>query len=448
MTALAQIDPVRVPAARKGASSRSSARSLIMLGLLVIGITFLGFGTWSAFAPIASGAHAPGVVIVETRRKTVQHLEGGIIQEILVRDGDWVEEGRSLIRLDPTQPQATYEILRGRMDEELALESRLIAERDELEAIKFPDSLALRERSEAVIRLMADQSAVFNARRNEIVSQIDILEQRIGQLAEQINGMKAEQVSNRKQTRLINEELTSIRSLAEKGYASLSRVRALERTAAELEGDYAARVSDMARTQVAIGETRLEILQAKQTFRRGVLDELNAVRARIAEIAQQLNRARDVLARTEIRAPTSGYVVGMNIHTVGGVISPGTPILDLVPAGDKLIIEAQVRTIDIDRIYPGLEADVRFSGLPHRSTPLLKGAVRTVSADAITNAETGMSHYNIQVEIPDDELKKLVGVTLRPGMPAEVLVNTGERTALDYFISPWSQLFESALRER
>ncbi|MBW7850420.1 MAG: HlyD family type I secretion periplasmic adaptor subunit [Rhodospirillales bacterium] len=421
-------------------------RPILLHGLLVVAITFGGFGLWSAITPLARGAHVVGKVVVDTNRKTVQHLEGGIVKEILVREGSRVEAGDVLVRLDTTQALANRDILRQRLVRERILEARLAAERDGASAVVLPEELRDAVERPEVRAAFADQQALFAARRKEFESEITILSERVTQLRHQIRGMQAEQVANREQFRLINEELDGLRELADKGFASTNRVRAMEREAARLEGDHASRVAEIARAEVAVGEAQLQVVQTRQQFVRGVLDELRQVRGQIGELEEQLRATEDVLTRTVIRAPLSGQVVGLAVHTIGGVIDRGQVVLHIVPEDERLIVEAQVRPLDADVVHPGLHAEIRFMGLPRKSSPLLKGEVSTISQDTLNDPQTG-DYYLARIEVADDELARLGDVTVVPGMPVEVLIAAGERTPLDYLVSPWLDLFERAMRE-
>ncbi len=422
-------------------------RPVIIAGFVVIAVTFGGFGIWAGLAPLARGAYAPGTLAVEGKRKTVQHLEGGIVREILVQEGDKVEKDQPLIRLDRTQIEAQHGLFSARRDQELALVARLTAERDGAAEIEFPEELMRWSTVPRVASTIQDQKSLFAARRRELVSQVEILEQRVVQLRRQIDGLQAEQKANREQVALIADELAGVRALHAKGYAPLTRVRALERSASALEGDFGSRTAQIAQAEVRIGETRMEIVQSEQRFRRAVLDELRDARARFNDLGEQVLAARDTLDRIEIRAPLAGQVVGLAVHTIGGVVSPREKILDIVPTGDRLIVEARVSLIDAELVHPGLSARIRFPGLPRRTAPLIHGEVKTVSADAIRDPQSPISYYLARIAVSEQEFDKLQDATLAPGMPADVLIETGTRTVLGYLAAPWADLFEKAMRE-
>ncbi len=430
-----------------GHRSSSDPRPTILAGILVMALTVFGFGLWSATTPLARGAHVTGKVVSDSNRKTIQHLEGGIVQEILVSEGQRVEAGQVLIRLEPTRALTTREVLFARQVHERLLEARLMAELSGDAELRLPPDLETHWDDPRVVRELTDQQALMEARRNEMEGQVGILQDRVRQLQHQIQGFKGSQTANREEHRLTQDEIERLGPLHRRGYVPLDRLRALERAAAELEGEYASMTAEIARTEVAVGEARLEIIQARQSFRRQLLDELGQVRNTLSEIDEQLAAANDVLARTEIRAPQAGQVVGLGVHTAGGVVRPGQPVLDIVPEGDRLIVEAQLQPLDADVVYPGLPAEIRFSSLPRRTAPRLKGIVETMSTDTLHDPANGRSYYLLRVAVPEEEMAILGDVTIMPGMPAEVLIKAGERTLADYLISPWRDLFEKAMRE-
>jgi HlyD family type I secretion membrane fusion protein len=423
-------------------------RRLKIAGLVTIAIFFGGFGTWTATASISSAAVAPGVVVVQSNRKTVQHLEGGIVKEILVRDGDRVKAGQVLIRLEDTQARSNLDLLRGRYWAAKSLEARLIAERDGTDAITFPPELLAADSDSVAHIMMATQRNVFDARRGAMQGQIDILHKQIQEQHAQIEGLDAQQRSEGRQIGLFQGELDSAQSLYAKGLERKSRLLALERAGADIEGRRAGHLSDIARIHQGIAEAELKILDLKNQQLSEVLKDLRDVQSDLSETDERLQAAEDVAARTEIKAQIDGIVVGMQVHTIGGVIAPGGTVLDLVPAGEKLVVEAQVRTEDIESVHAGLRAEVRLTGSNPRDVPLLDGTVIYVSADRLTDQQTHMPYYKANIEVDAEALARNSEINLYPGMPAEVMIVTGKRTPLEYFMHPITFGLDRALRER
>jgi HlyD family type I secretion membrane fusion protein len=421
----------------------------VLSGLLILLVFCLGFGGWAALAPLSSAAIAPGFVRVESNRKTVQHFEGGIIEKLRVQDGDIVQSGQVLVRLDRTQAAARHDALLHQYQSLRAAEARLVAERDDQASIAFSDELESRRGEPRVAEILAGQESIFETRRRSYQGQIEILRQRIEQLRSEIAGLKAQVSSEDRQLALIAEETADVGSLVGKGLERKSRLLALRRQAALLEGSRGEHIAEIARAQQAIGETRLQMLNLADRLAAEVAEELKEVQAELATIEEGLRAAEDVLRRREIRAPIAGAVMDLQFFTDGGVIAPGVPILDIVPESDRLIIEAQVSPLDIDSVEPGLPAQVRLIAFKQRRTPTLDGRVVQVSADSLSDeeAETATTFYKADIEIDPAELARLDGDSLYPGMPAEVLIRTGERTLAAYLLTPALDSFARAFRE-
>ena len=407
---------------------------------------FGGFGTWAALAPLDSAVVAPGTVAVYSNRKTVQHLEGGIVAEIAVRDGDRVAEGDLLIRLDATRADASLALIEGRLDELVAAEARLVAERDGLGALAFPQALLARAGDPALSPILAGQTGLFAARRTSKEGEIAILRRRIASSEDEIDGLQAQRRSRVRQVAIIDEELVGLRALFEKGYTPRTRILALEREREELQGEQGELTAGIARAGNEIAEAELQIVQLDKRFREEVLEELRQVQAEIHELSERRIAAADERRRTDIRAPRAGIVVGLDVFTPGGVISPGQPILHLVPSDDEHIVEAQLRPEDIDRVVAGQPATVRFPAFNARTTPELQASVLTVSADRLIDEITGAPYYQAKVRIPESELARLGGQALISGMPAETFIAAGERTALTYLLKPFLDALTRATR--
>jgi len=425
-----------------------SARGTIIAGMSILAVFFGGFGTWAALAPLDSAVIALGVVKVEGNRKTVKHLDGGIVKELLVKEGDRVEKGQVLIRLDETDARARIDIFSGQYDSLKALESRLLAERDGLDTIRFPDFLLDRAGDDNVFEMLAGQINVFETRRASLAGQIAVLQQRIAQLRTQIGGFQAQKRSQERQLELIREELAGTRELHEKGYAPKTRVLALERKAASIEGESGELIADIARTRQAIGEAKLQIAQLQKERLAEATTELRDVQTRLGEVEPRLGWAKEMLSRTELAAPEAGYVLGLTAFTVGGVIAPGERVLDIVPADNTLIIEARIQPSDIDDVYAGMPAEVQLTAYKRRVVPTVDGVLTWVSADRLTDDRSGEAYYVAYVEIDPESLAEVGEIRLYPGMPAQVMIATGARTAFDYLIGPLTSSFDRAFREQ
>lgn len=426
----------------------SNPRAWIVTGMMIIAVAFGGFGTWAALASLDSAAIAPGVVVVETDRKSVQHLEGGLVKEILVRDGDRVEKNDVLIRLEDTNARAVHGIVRGELDAALAEESRLIAERDDLDDIVFPRELLERAQVAKVGKAVQGQRHLFAARRSSLDGQVAILEKSIAQFRDEIGGLKSEQVAREQQLAILDDELRGLRRLLKQGNVPRNEVLAYERKLAELSGEKGRFMADVARAEQGIGEARLRIGQLRKTAREEVVAELRQVQERIFGLEERLIAARDVLSRTEIRAPAKGIVMGLQAHTTGGVIAPGREILQVVPVGDRLIIEAHVDPIDIDDVAVGQQATVRLTAFKLRSTPIIVGTLISLSADRLIDEQSAAPYYLARIEVSKEELDGLGNLRLQPGMPVEALVKTGTRTALGYMLSPLTENIGLAFRQK
>ena len=437
------------PAARKtaGAVRRSmGVRRIMLFGAVVIALFFGSFGLWAVYAPLESAAIAQGVLSVSGKRKTVQHLEGGIVSDILVEEGGTVTAGQPLILLDDTQARASLSLLEGQYRSATALKSRLEAERDDLPQVRYPEWLreAVREDADD---FTATQDRIFEARARSLGNRTAIYRQRIAQLHEEATGLGEEIRAQERQIELLEEEIGGIEKLIAKGFEGKSRLLALQRRKAEVEGRIAQNRARIARVEQRVGETRLTIGELGNARLTEVVAELREVEARRSDLRERIAAARNVFSRTRITAPVAGTVVDLRVFTRGGVIREGDPLMDIVPAGEKLVIEAQIEPMDIDTVYPDLPAQVRLTAFSHLTTPMLSGTVLQVSADRFTDPRTGAAWYEARIAL-DQEQPELANLKLQPGMPAEVMIVTGKRTALDYLLKPIVASFGRALREQ
>ena len=419
----------------------------VKVGLGILSLFFGGLVLWGLLAPLSSAAVAPGVVIVDSNRKTVQHLEGGIIRAIQVDNGDTVRAGQVLVRLDDAQAAAGFNQIRGRLDALEALEARLVAERDGLGGIAFPEHLLARRGDPQVAEILSGQQTIFEQRRRTLAGQTDILNQRVVQLEKEIDSRRAQIAAAKRQSLLISEEIAGVNDLVEKGLERRSRLLALQRQQASLEGQRGEQLGLVARAEQQIGEAELQIISQKNAQMNAVVGELRDIQTQLGDMAERAAAARDVLERREIVSPINGTVVDMKFFTAGGVIGPGEPIMDIVPENDELVIEAQVQPIDIDVVQTGLKAQVTLTAFKQRTTPTLDGRVSYVSADSLTDPRTGLPYFSTRIEIPADEMERLGGLELNPGMPAQVMIVTGERTAFQYLFDPLRESMQRAFRE-
>lgn len=423
-------------------------RPIRRLGYLIVILVFVFFGGWSLLAPLGSAALAPGSVTVEGYRKTVQHLEGGIVKAIHVRDGDTISKGQVLIELDDTSSRAQLETLRGQLFSALAREARLIAERDGKSTVIYPATLtkAADPRAHEDMRVQ-DQS--FAVRKRSRAGEIEILKEQRQQLLAKIEGIKAQRTSRSSLSNSLNKELLDFRAMLKEGYVEKQKVSELERRLAESEGDRGDFAANIATAQTQISEIELKILQIDKEFQREVIEELSKVQSELSELNEKTQWLDDTVTRTIIKAPESGMVLGLTVHTLGAVIPPGGHLLDIVPQQEKLIIEAQVSPIDIDRVHTGQSCEIRFSAFKSAKTPKVSGRLITLSADRLTDEQNKISYYLARVEVDKaglEELRKR-GLILLPGMPAEVLINTGDRTFFEYLVQPLSNIFARSLIE-
>mgnify|MGYP002631644203 CR=1 FL=1 len=432
---LAQDVPPRPPLLRPAA-----------LGVSILLIFVLGFGSWAAVAPLASAVIAPGIVVLDANTKTVQHLEGGIVSEIHVREGQLVNQGDLLLVLSNIQSKAAAEVLNIRYLTALAERARLVAERDGTDAVSFSQELL--DGSPLTLELRAGQLSIFESRRTSVASQTEILNRRIAQMQEQITGLRNVIISLERQGVLLADEIDSVSKLLEKGLGLRSRLALLERNGAEVDRSIAESTASIAGIEQQVGETQLMIADLKVRLVNEATETLRSVDEIILDSRERLIASRDVLSRTEIRASVAGQVMELSVSTIGGVIQPSQPLLTIVPSDVPLIIEVLVKPTDIDNVYPGLSAQVRMSAFSFRSTPLLTGKVDSVSADAVQNPVTGAFNYKARISLPSDA-KQLLGEGRKiiPGMPADVQIQTYSRTFLDYLVSPLLAQLEVSFRE-
>ena len=422
----------------------TSDRKPRTIGMLIVFVAFGLFGTWSVVAPLGSAALAPGVVTVQTYRKTVQHLEGGIVKELHARDGDVVKVGDPLIVLDDTQVRAEYGMITSQLIAAQAMEARLRAERDDLSQIDF--SGMLESNSQRAREAREGETQVFNARRGSRLGEVSVLEKRISQLNEQIRGLESMISTKRSLEKSYQGEIGELTELLAEGFVDKQRLLDQQRRLDMLRTEIADHGSQITKTKLQISETELQIVQLNKDFSSDVVAQLAETQTRVFDLQERLAALEERLRRIVIRAPDDGMIIGMKVHTIGGVVSPATPLLDIVPSVSDLVVEAQVSPVDIDRVSPGKTADIRFSAFGS-ATPVMEGVVNHVSGDRLINEQTGMPYYLARVSLTERGAKTLGSLKLQPGMPAEVLINTGDRTLFQYIMQPITDAVARSLIE-
>lgn len=417
-------------------------RAPILGGMALIAVLFGGFGTWAAIAPLAHGVVAPGQVVADGHRKAVQHLEGGIVAEILVKDGDRVVAGQPLIRLDGTQARARAAALSTSRDALSVRIARLEAEERDQPAPTFADDLRIRAAD-----MMISEQHLFLARRQSLESELALIEQKGYGETSRIRGLEAQLVASRGQLRLTRDELADQRQLLEKGFTRRPRVLDLERREADLMGREGTLLSDVAQARIRAIEARIEAVHKRHAFNGSVLADLREAQDKMAKVDMELEAIRDVLGRLDIRATETGAVHDLKVRTVGGVIAAGETLLEIVPVGGTLILEVRVQTTDVEHVAPDMPADIQFTGLSQRTTPTLAGTVFSVSPDVMTDKTTNQPYYQVRVLVSEHERAKLGNVALHPGMPADVVLKAGERTVLEYIFEPFTQALARSFTE-
>ncbi|UWQ75264.1 HlyD family type I secretion periplasmic adaptor subunit [Leisingera sp. M658] len=425
------------------------ARRPLIIGLLALLVLVGGFGSWSVLSSISGAVVATGRIEVDRNRQIVQHLDGGIVAEILVDEGDTVAEGATLIRLDANELTSQLVITEGQLFELMARRGRLEAERDTAAAITFePELLEAAEVQPDVSDLTEGQRRLFEARKDTTAREIEQLEKRRTQIQEQIRGVEAQQTSMNVQLELIGEELESQQSLLDRGLAQAATVLNLRRTQASLEGQLGELVATEAQSEGRITEIDIEILKLATSQREEAISRLRDLRYQELELAENRRSLQGRLARLDITAPVSGIVYGLQVQTPRSVIRPADPVLYLVPQDRPLVIAAQVAPTDIDQLYTGQEVTLRFSALDQRSTPELFGHVTQVSADSFEDQGSGVSYYRAEIELNPGERGRLpAGTVLIPGMPVESYIRTDARSPLAYLVKPLADYFNKAFRE-
>lgn len=428
--------------------SRISVRRPVLLGLVAGLILVAGFGLWATMTRISGAIVAPGQIEVEQDRQIVQHPDGGVVEEILVTEGARVAAGDPLLRLDGSALRSELTIVEGQLSELAGRSARLTAERDGTESLTFdPEILALAETSPEVAVQLDGQKRLFEARNATLAEQRELLTQRIGQITEQANGIAAQSEALATQLDLIEQELASQQSLLDKGLAQAGTVLALQREQARLQGQLGELAADLARTKGQVTEVEIEISSLATRRREEATAELRQIGPTILELAERRRALAERIDRLEIRAPVAGIVLGLQVTTPRAVLRPADPVLFVIPQDRPLVITARIAPIHIDEVAVGQAAELVFSAFSARDTPHLKGRVTLVSADALTDSQTGVAYYTAELQLDEGEQARLGDRALLPGMPVEVFLQTGRRSPLAYLVKPFTDYFARAFRE-
>ena len=433
------------------ATIKSKARQSINLHtrLALGGVALLvgGLGGWAWMTELSGAVVAPGMIVVDSHVKKVQHPTGGVVGEILARDGDRVKAGDVVIRLDETVARANLAMVAKSIDEMTARRARLEAERDGAKTIRFPAELVSRADQIDVADLVNGEQRLFDNRQEARAGQKSQLRERVAQLAEQIDGTKLQASAKADEIDLIASELTGVQELWKKNLVPITRVTSLKREETRLRGERGQLISTVAQAKGKISETELQIMQIDQDLRSEVSTELREVQAKIAEFVERKVAAEDQLKRIDIRAPQDGIVHQSTVHTIGGVIGPGDSLMLVMPEGDELSIEVKVAPQDIDQLRQGLDTVLRLSAFNQRTTPEIKGHVTRIAADLVTDERSGLSHYPVRIAISEGERDRLGSAKLMPGMPVEGFIQTGYRTVFSYLTKPLADNMARAFRE-
>jgi HlyD family type I secretion membrane fusion protein len=423
-------------------------RGIARMGYIAILISFGGFGLWAATAPLDSAAVASGTVAVTSDKKPIQHLEGGIVQEILVVENQRVRAGQMLFKLQPLQAQSTAEVLRKQLNGALAQEARLLAERDLKPRIEYPEQLQAARHLADVASTIYDQEKQFAERKRMLAGQVDIFKRRIDQTTSDIAGKQEREAALRGWVSSMRDELNRLRPTVAAGYFAKNRFSDKERELLRQEGELGLIRNDIRRSQQTIAENEVSIRNTLQTQVQEAAQQLGDVRGKLTDLREKIQVARDVLSRVDVRAPQDGVVQGLKVHSIGHVVRPGEPMAEMVTVDDGLIMTARVTPTDIDMIVPGQKAEIRFPAFTNRQTRATLGKVDSISPDATFDPNTKQTFYNARVSIDLETLPPALRQKLTPGMPATVLITTGERTMLKFLIGPLWDALARTMRER
>ncbi|KAA0697172.1 HlyD family type I secretion periplasmic adaptor subunit [Neorhizobium sp. P12A] len=423
-------------------------RGVAWTGNLIICFFIIGLGTWSVLAPLKSAAIASGIIEPESSRKTIQHLEGGIVRRILVKNGDTVKAGQVVIQLDDTKSRSERDSVQGQLWDAEGSRARLLAEQTGSDYVAYPPDLrTAMDRFPSVSAILTGQQKIFEARRRVMQSEIAITNEKIAQVRQEIVGLGAQKASLANRAAISQEELDQVVALSAKGLERKSRLLNLQRERADLDGQQGEVEAQISRAYQVISGSQADLAKLESDRLSEVAQGMRDTESQIMQLRERLRAIDDQLSRTDIRAPADGVIMNLRIHTAGGVIGAGEPLVDLMPGADRLIVSAHVRPEDINLVHAGLEAQVHLLPYNQRRVPLLKGRVEYVSADRLTDAQTGQPYFAVTIRVTDERLAKMSDVELIPGMPAQTLIETGKSSVAFYAVRPLLDSFNRAFRE-
>ncbi len=423
-------------------------RGTTLFGLFVLIMFFGGFGLWAASAPLNSAVVGSGVFVVVNDRQKVQHREGGIVSEILARDGDRVVLGETLVRLSPDLSRAEYYAAQLQVIDLQIRRARLEAQRDLQNYVSLPEIDLDTVTWQDVEGIIEAQSKAFQSRYNSYTGQVDILESRSNQLEKAIEGQSLQIASISKQHELLVEELQNVQDLFAKGLERRARLLALQREAASLDGQKGRLIAELARNRLAQGESQLQVINLRNSYVSEAADQLKEVQTQLDSARQRLSAAKDIFTRLDVVAPMSGIVVNSQVSTLGGVVAPGEILMEVVPDQDKLMVKARIRPQDVESLSPGMDVNLNLVSFSQRKIPVVHGTLTSVSADVLTDPNTGLSYYEARIEMDGTNISGVSVEEIIPGMPVDVMIQTAARTALDYAIEPLARSLNRAMKEQ
>jgi protease secretion system membrane fusion protein len=427
----------------------TDARSFSRIGWLIVLFGFGGFVLWGLLAPLDKGVPLSGTVAKESNRKAIQHQTGGTVKEILVKDGDVVKAGQVLVRMNGVIARSSYETSEAQYLTARAAEARLIAERDGLKSIKFPAELEQRKNEPRVMELMTMQGQLFTSRQMSLQSELGGIDENIAGLKEQIKSLEESRESKKQQMGFLKEQLDGMRDLAKEGYVARNRLLDLERTYAQLSGQISEDIGNIGRFRRQVLEMQLRRAQRAQDYQKEVRSQLSDVEREAESLAARMEGQKFELDNVEVKSPVNGTVTGLAVFTQGGVVPPGFKMMDIVPADDPLVIEGNLAVNLVDRVHPGLKTELIFAAFNANKTPHIDGEVEEVAADRTVDERTGNAFYKVRVRVTPEGQKKVAAnhMNIRPGMPVELFVKTGERSMFNYLLKPVVDRAHSALSE-
>jgi len=416
-------------------------------GLVVLALGVLGLGAWLVVAPLSGAVIAPGFVKVDMNRKVVQHQEGGIVKQVLVRDGEHVALGQTLLVIDDVRLDATLDLLRTQHDGERAKAARLEAERAVLPEVKFPQDLVARRVEPKVAELLQRETALFRARREALDSQIAVLRKQIRQTVEEAEALAGQIAAEDRALKSQKEELAVNQKLSQQGFVQKTRLMSLERAVADYEARWEEHRAELAKTRQRASELELRVLAQRNSYVQSAADELKEASTRLFDLEERLRPSKDASDRQRVAAPIAGEVVGLRVFSPGAVVGPREVLMEIVPEDKTLIVEARIRPEDINHVRAGSEAEVRLTAYKQRTTPLVEGSVNYVSADRMVDTQSGAPYYVVHVDVSANALAAAGNLRMQAGMPAEVYIRTDSRTAFDYMFAPVTAYLRRGMRE-